>query len=69
MLTKTNNGTKRLNRWLKTEQLVDYQKCSVSEMFKLVIESFLPSLYQRYVELISAILMNTKNTKGNYQHT
>ena len=26
MLTNTNNGTERLNRELKTEELVDYKK-------------------------------------------
>ena len=40
-----------MNRELKTEELVDYKKCSLSEMLKVVIESFLPSLYHRYVEL------------------
>ena len=51
MPTNTSNGTERLNRELKTEELVDYKKCSLSEMLKVVIESFLPSLYHRYVEL------------------
>ena len=49
MLTNINNGTERLNRELKTEELVDYKKCSLSEMLKVVIESFLPPLYHRYV--------------------
>ena len=44
MLTNTNNGTERLNRELKTEELADYKNCSLSEMLKVVIESFLPSL-------------------------
>ena len=51
MLTNTNNGTERLNRGLKTEELVAYQKRSVSKMLKVVIESLLPSLFHRYVEL------------------
>ena len=51
MLTNTNNGTERLNRGLKTEELVAYQKRSVSKMLKVVIESLLPSFYHRYVEL------------------
>ena len=51
MLTNTNNGTGRLNRGLKTEELVAYQKRSVSKMLKVVIESLLPSFYHCYVEL------------------
>ena len=51
MLTNTNNGTERLNCELKTEELVDYKKCSLSEILKVVIESFLPSLYHRFVEI------------------
>ena len=51
MLTNTNNRTERSNRGLKTEELVAYQKHSVSKMLKVVIESLLPSFYHRYVEL------------------
>ena len=51
MLTNTNNGTERLSCELKTEELVDYKKCSLSEILKVVIESFLPSLYHRFVEI------------------
>ena len=51
MLTNTNNGTERLNRELTTEELVAYQKRSVSKMLKVVIESLFPSFYHRYVEL------------------
>ena len=40
-----------MNRELKTEELVDYKKCSFSETLKVVIEGFLLSLYHRYVEL------------------
>ena len=51
MLTNTKNGTERLNRELKIEELVDFKKCSLSEMLKVVVETHLPSLYHRYVEL------------------
>ena len=43
----------RLNRELKTEELVDYRKFSLSELLKVAIESFFPSFYHHYVELNS----------------
>ena len=67
MLTNTNNGTERLNHKLKTKELVDYKKCSLYEMLKVVTESFLPSLYHRYVEL--NIRYSNECEKGHYQST
>ena len=51
MLTNTNNEAESLNRELQMEELVDYKKCSLKEMLKVVIKSFLLSLYHRYVAL------------------
>ena len=51
ILTNTNNGTERLNKELKSNDLENYRKCTLTEMLKVVIQEFLPKLYDRYVEL------------------
>ena len=51
ILTNTNNGTERLNKELKSNDLENYRKCTLTEMLKTVIQEFLPKLYYRYVEL------------------
>ena len=51
ILTNTNNGTECLNKELKSNDLDNYRKCTLTEMLKVVIQQFLPKLYDRYVEL------------------
>ena len=47
ILTNTNKGTERLNKELKSNELENYRTCTLTEM--LVIQEFLPKLYNRYV--------------------
>ena len=65
MLTNTNNGTERINRELKMEELTDYENCSLSEMLKVVIKSFLPSMYHRYI----ALYIRYSNEYKKYQRS
>ena len=51
ILTNTHNGTERLNKELKSNDLENYRKCTLTEILKVVIQEFLPKLYDRYVEL------------------
>ena len=44
ILTNTNNGTERLNKELKSNELENYRKCTRTEMLKEVIQEFLPKL-------------------------
>ena len=47
----TNNGTERLNEELKHNELDGYKNCTLSELMCVMIESFLPNLYEKYVSL------------------
>ena len=58
LICNTNNGTERLNEDLKYDELVGWKNCTLSELLTIVIESFLPKLYEKYVEL------NVKFTSG-----
>ena len=51
ILCNTNNSTERLNKYLKYDDLSGYKNCSLSELLSVVIESFIPKHYQKYVEL------------------
>ena len=58
----TNNGTERINEELKYEELDGYTNCTLSELLSIIIENFLPRLYQKYIEL------NVKCTSGHKQY-
>ena len=49
ILTNTNKGTERLNKELKSNELENYRTYTLTEMLKVVIQEFLPKLYNRYV--------------------
>ena len=51
LICNTNNGTERLNEDLKYDELVGWKNCTLSELLTIVIESFLPKLYEKYIEL------------------
>ena len=51
ILCNTNNSTEHLNKDLKYDDLSGYKNCSLSELLSVVIESFIPKHYQKYVEL------------------
>ena len=51
MNCNTNNGTERLNEDLKYDELVGYKNCTLSELLQVIIEKFIPKLYQKYVKL------------------
>ena len=51
LIYNTNNGTERLNEDLKYDELVGWKNCTLSELLTVFIESFLPKLYEKYVEL------------------
>ena len=47
-----NNGTKRLNNDLKYDELVQYKNCCISsDLLDLIIDRFIPKLYEKYIEL------------------
>ena len=47
----TNNGTERLNEELKHNELDGYKNCTLSELMCVLIDSFIPNLYEKYVSL------------------
>ena len=51
ILCNTNNGTERLNEDLKYDDLDGYKNCSLSELLTVIIESFIPKHYSKYVAL------------------
>ena len=58
LICNTNTGTERLNEDLKYDKLAGWKNCTLSELLIIVIESVLPKLYEKYVEL------NVKFTSG-----
>ena len=50
VLTNTNIGTEPLNKKTKIKWFKNYRKCTLTEMLKVVIQVFLPMLYDRYVK-------------------
>ena len=51
MWCNTNNGTERLNEELKYEDLVGHKHCTLSELLSIIIDSFLPRLDEKYIEV------------------
>ena len=51
MMVNTNNGTERLNEDLKYNELVEYKNCTLSDLLNVVIDRFIPKLYEKYIEL------------------
>ena len=51
LIRNSNNGTERLNEDLKYDELVSWKNCTLSELLTIIIESLLPKLYEKYVEL------------------
>ena len=51
ILCNTNNGTEQLNKDLKYDDLDGYKNCSLSELLTVIIESFIPKRYSKYVAL------------------
>ena len=51
MMVSTNNGTERLNEDLKHDELVEYKNCTLSDLLNVVIDRFIPKLYEKYIEL------------------
>ena len=58
MMCNTNNGTERLNRDLKHDDLIGFKNCTLSELISVLIETFLPKIFERYVE------QNVRYTSG-----
>ncbi|XP_066917540.1 uncharacterized protein [Clytia hemisphaerica] len=54
----TNNGTERLSEDLKYEELNGYANSSLSELLTIIIDTFIPKIYNKYVEL------NVKSAEG-----
>ena len=51
MMVNTNNGTERLNEDLKYDELVEYKNCTLSDLLTVIVERFIPKLYEKYIEL------------------
>ena len=51
MMVNINNGTERLNEDLKYDELVEYKNCTLSDLLNVVIDKFIPKLYENYIEL------------------
>ena len=51
MMVNTNNGTERLNEDLKYDELVEHKNCTLPDLLNVVIDRFIPKLYEKYIEL------------------
>ena len=51
MMVNTNNGTERLNEDLKYDELMEYKNCTLSDLLAVIVERFIPKLYEKYIEL------------------
>ena len=51
MSCNTNNGTERINGDLKHDELEGFKNCTLSELLEIIITTFLPKLYRKYVFL------------------
>ena len=49
-MVSTNNQTERLNEDLKYDELVEYENCTLSDLLNVVIDRFIPKLYEKYIE-------------------
>ena len=56
------NGTERVNEDLKYDKLVGYKNCTLSELFQVLIENFIPKHCEKYIEL------NAKYTSGFWKY-
>ena len=67
ILCNTNNGTERLNEDLKYDDLDGYKNCSLSELLTVIIESFIPKHYSKYVSLNISMATDVKSTPREFQ--
>ena len=51
MPSNTNNGTEWINGDLKHDELEGFKNCTLSELLEIIITTFLPKLYRKYVSL------------------
>ena len=51
MMVNTNNANERLNEDLKYDDFVKYKNCTLSDLLNVVIDKFIPKLYEKYIEL------------------
>ena len=51
MMVNTNNGTERLNEDLKYNELVEYKNCTLSDLLNVVIDRYIPKLYEKCIKL------------------
>ena len=51
MMVNTNNANERLNEDLKYDDFVKYKNCTLSDLLNVVIDKFIPKLYEKHIEL------------------
>ena len=71
MMVNTNNGTERLNEDLKYDELVEYKNCTLSDLLNVVIDRFIPKLYEKHIELNARYTSSYKGYNQNipsYMH-
>ena len=49
MMVNTNNETEHLNEDLKFDELVEYINCAVRDLLNVVVDRFIPELYEKYI--------------------
>ena len=67
MNSNTNNDTELLNLNLEYEQLDGYKNCTLSESLTVIIEEFIPKLYQSHVSLNVRYSSKHKNMTKKYR--
>ena len=50
ILYNTNNGTERLNEYLKHDELKCLKQSCLSEVLVILVNSFIPKHYKKYIE-------------------
>ena len=51
MMVNTNDGTECLNEDLNYDELVEYKNCTLRDLLNVVIDRFIPKLYEKHIDL------------------
>ena len=68
MMVNTNNGTECLNEDLKYDELIKYKNCTLCDLLAVIVERFIPKLYEKYTESNIKFTSTYRKYDVNIQH-
>ena len=57
MMVNTNKRSESLDEDFKYGEMVDYKNCALSDLLNVVIDRFIPKLYEKYIELNTRLVI------------